>query len=146
MRFISLAAGSLFLMLSTGWETDFNIAKQKAQQEHKFILLNFSGSDWCVPCINLRREIFESSSFKEFADKNLVLLNADFPRLKKNQLPKDQQKKNDQLADKYNPQGSFPYTILLDAGGKVIHIWDGAPKATAEEFISQVKNFMNAGN
>ena len=94
-------------------------------------MLNFSGSDWCVPCINLRREIFESTSFKEFADNNLVLLNADFPRLKKNQLSKDQQKKNDQLADKYNPQGHFPYTLLLDAEGKVINAWDGLPKATA---------------
>lgn len=146
MRFISLVAGGLFFMLSTGWETDFDIAKQKARQEHKYILLNFSGSDWCVPCINLRREIFESPSFKEFADNNLVLLNADFPRLKKNQLPKDQQKKNEQLADKYNPQGSFPYTILLDEGGKVIHIWDGAPKATADEFISLVKRLINAVN
>ena len=122
------------------------LQNKEPEQEHKFILLNFSGSDWCVPCINLQREIFESPSFKEFADSNLVLLNADFPRLKKNQLSKDQQKKNDQLADKYNPQGIFPYTLLLDAGGKVIHIWDGAPKATPEEFITQVKIFVNAGN
>ncbi len=146
MQVTGLVLGSLFFMLSAGWETDFDTAKQKAQQEHKFILLNFSGSDWCVPCINLRREIFESPSFKEFADNNLVLLNADFPRQKKNQLSKDQQKKNDQLADKYNPGGSFPFTLLLDTGGKVVHLWDGAPKATPEEFIIQVKTLVNASN
>jgi thioredoxin-related protein len=146
MQLTGVVLGSLFFMLLGGWETDFDTAKQKAQQEHKYILLNFSGSDWCVPCINLRHEIFESPSFKEFADNNLVLLNADFPRLKKNQLSKDQQKKNDQLADKYNPQGSFPYTLLLDARGKVVHLWDGVPKATPEEFITEVKTYVNAGN
>jgi thioredoxin-related protein len=146
MRLASLVAGILLIILSNGWETDFEIAKERAQKEHKFILLNFSGSDWCIPCINLRRELFENPSFKDFSDSSLVLLNADFPRLKKNQLSKDQQKKNDQLADRYNPQGNFPYTLLLDAGGKVIHTWDGLPGGTPTEFISNVKDLMNANN
>jgi thioredoxin-related protein len=147
MRIFPFFLGSIFLASSiAGWETDFEKAKQKAVQEHRFILLNFSGSDWCGPCISLHREIFENSVFKNFAENNLVLLNADFPRLKKNQLSKDQQKKNDLLADKYNPQGSFPYTILLDAEGKIIHTWDGFPKATPEQFITGVKSFIDAHN
>jgi thioredoxin-related protein len=146
MRFASLIAGIFLLILSNGWETDFEIAKEKAHKEHKFILLNFSGSDWCVPCINMRHQLFEDPAFKEFAESSLVLLNADFPRLKKNQLSKDQQKKNDNLAEKYNPQGSFPYTLLLDAEGKIIHTWDGAPGESANEFISNLKNLMNANN
>ena len=146
MRLLSLVAGILFIIVPGGWETDFNIAKERAGKEHKFILFNFSGSDWCVPCINLRRELFEDPAFKEFAEGNLVLLNADFPRLKKNQLSKEQQKKNEQLADKYNPQGSFPFTLLLDAEGKIIHTWDGDPGGTSHEFISQIKNLMNANN
>jgi len=146
MRLASLLAGTLLFILSNGWETDFDTAKDRAQKEHKFILLNFSGSDWCVPCINLRRELFEDASFREFSEGNLVLLNADFPRLKKNQLSKDRQKKNDLLADKYNPQGSFPYTLLLDEGGKIIHTWDGAPGGTVADFISNVKNLMHANN
>jgi len=146
MRLASLVAGISLFILTSGWETDFEFAKERALKEHKFILLNFSGSDWCVPCINLRRELFDDPAFKEFSDSNLVLLNADFPRLKKNQLSKEQQKKNDHLADKYNPQGSFPYTLLLDAGGKIIHTWDGAPGETTNEFISNLKNMMNANN
>ncbi len=109
------------------------------------ILINFSGSDWCGPCIRLHNEIFESTSFKIFADSNLVLINADFPRLKKNQLSKDQQKKNDKLADTYNPQGSFPYTVLLTAEGKVIKAWDGFPDLTAEQFTGQLKGLVHAG-
>jgi thioredoxin-related protein len=74
------------------------------------------------------------------------LINADFPRLKKNQLSKDQQKKNNRLADKYNAQGSFPFTVLLSAEGKVIKSWDGYPNKTAEQFTRQIKELVNARN
>ena len=147
MRIFSiLLIALLFTPAITGWETDFEKAKQRSVAEHRFILLNFSGSDWCGPCISLRREVFESAPFQEFAEKNLVLLNADFPRLKKNQLAPDQQKRNDVLADKYNTLGHFPYTVLLDAEGKVLGAWDGRPKGTSEEFIAQVKAIINAHN
>lgn len=147
MKFFSfLIAGSLLLGSAVVWETDFEKAKDRAAAEGKFILVNFSGSDWCVPCINLRREIFESEIFKNHAQENLVLVNADFPRLKKNQLSKQQQKKNDFLAEQYDPQGHFPYTVLLDKEGKVVHSWDGFPNISAEQFITQLKAFTNANN
>ncbi len=134
----------LFLFSVTGWETDFENAKKKAEKEHKLILLNFSGSDWCIPCIKLTKQVFETITFQSFADSSLVLINANFPRLKKNQLPKDLQKKNDKLADKYNPKGIFPYTLLLDADGKVIKSWEGLPDLTAEQFVGHVKELVNA--
>ena len=146
MRSFSILLTGIFLASLLGWEKDFEDAKKKAVTEHKLILLNFSGSDWCGPCIKLYDEIFENASFKNFADSNLVLVNADFPRLKKNQLTKDQQKKNDKLADKYDPQGSFPYTVLLTAEGKVIKEWDGYPNVTAERFTGQIKELLNARN
>ena len=68
MRLASLVAGISLFILTSGWETDFEFAKERALKEHKFILLNFSGSDWCVPCINLRRELFDDPAFKEFSD------------------------------------------------------------------------------
>jgi thioredoxin-related protein len=145
-NFSIFLVGLLWAFSVSGWETDFEKAKQKAAAEHRYILLNFSGSDWCGPCINLHREIFEAAAFKEFAENNLVLVNADFPRLKKNQLAKDQQKKNDLLADKYNGQGHFPYTVLLDVSGKIINSWDDLPKETPEEFIARVKALINAQN
>lgn len=144
MRSFSIFLTGVLLASLLGWEKDFEDAKKKAVTEHKLILLNFSGSDWCGPCIKLHDEIFENASFKNFADSSLVLVNADFPRLKKNQLSKDQQKKNDKLADKYNPEGSFPYTVLLTAEGKVIKVWDGYPNVTAERFTGQIKELLNA--
>ncbi|MBA4198622.1 MAG: hypothetical protein C0459_13825 [Chitinophaga sp.] len=131
-----------FLILfaaNTAWLTNFNDAKKTAKEEHKFILLNFSGSDWCGPCERMKAEFFETDVFKKFAEKNLVLLNADFPRNKKNQLPAAQQKMNDALADKYNSNGAFPLTVLLDADGNVLQKWDGFPKTGVENFIEQIQ-------
>ena len=139
MRFFSVYFIAASIFIAVGWETDFEKAKEKAAREHKFILLNFSGSDWCIPCINLKRTIFENTSFQSFADSNLVLISADFPRLKKNQLAKDLQKSNEKLADKYNPDGIFPYTLLLNAEGKLLKSWEGLPDFTAEQFILLIK-------
>src|SRR4249920_1644691 len=98
----------LFPFLLSGsltWLTNLDDAKQLAKTKNEFILLNFSGSDWCGPCIRLHKEIFDSETFLQYAESNLVLLNADFPRMKKNQLPTENQKQNDELAEKYNPKG-----------------------------------------
>ena len=141
-----LFASLLFFTVNSDWGTDLTKAKQQASTEHKYILLNFSGSDWCGPCIRMHKEIFESEGFRTLATEKLVLVNADFPRLKKNQLSKELQKSNEVLADQYNPEGIFPLTVLLNAEGKVIKNWEGFPQGTPENFLSQLKSAMNAGN
>lgn len=131
----------IFCSTSVAWLGNFNDAKTEAAKTHKLILVNFSGSDWCGPCIRLRREILESAAFEDYASSNLVLVRADFPRQKKNQLGKDQVKLNEALADKYNAEGKFPYTLLVDENGKVLKQWDGFPDETPEQFIDQIKKF-----
>jgi len=73
-----------------------------------------------------------------------VLVNADFPRLKKNMLSKDQQQKNEALADLYDREGAFPLTLLVNAQGKVIKKWEGFPSMTAAEFTNDVKAAVDA--
>lgn len=146
MQLFSSILFSSILFLTTAWQTDFEKAKTEAKTENKFILLNFSGSDWCGPCIRLHKEIFGSEVFTKYADEKLVLVNADFPRLKKNMLSKEQQKQNDALADKYNSDGSFPLTLLLDADGKVIKKWEGFPSETPDEFTDDVKAAADASH
>jgi thioredoxin-related protein len=130
----------LLSVISIGniWESDFTVAKTKATESHKNILINFSGSDWCGPCIRTHKEIFEKDDFMKYATDHLVLLKADFPRLKKNQLSAEQLKKNNDLAIKYNPDGDFPLTVLLDENGKVIKEWKGFPNVTSEVFVKEV--------
>ncbi len=128
---------------NSNWLTNFDEAKQLAKQKHEFILLNFSGSDWCGPCIRLHSGVFDSDIFKQFADQHLVLVNADFPRLKKNQLPKGQAKRNDALADQYNKTGIFPYTLLLDENGKVLKTWEGFFDQGPKAFTDQIQFAMS---
>ena len=124
------------------WVNNLEQAEQKAQTEHKLILLNFSGSDWCGPCIRMHKEIFDSENFLKYTNDHLILVNADFPRMKKNQLSKDLQKSNDLLAEKYNSEGSFPCSVLLDSNGKVIYTWKGFYNNGAESFTYEVKQFV----
>jgi thioredoxin-related protein len=139
---------SLFLLsifVSPEWLTDFNKAQKEAAESNKMILLSFSGSDWCGPCILMRKEIFGSDVFNKYAAEHLVLVRADFPRLKKNQLSKDQTRQNEVLADKYNKDGKFPFTVLLNPDGKVLKEWDGLPQETPELFVEAIK-MIHAGS
>lgn len=126
----------------TLWLGNFSEAQTEASKSHKLILINFSGSDWCGPCIRLRKEIFESSVFESYAAQHLLLVRADFPRQKKNQPNKDQVKRNEMLADKYNAEGKFPYTLLVDERGKILRTWDGYPNETTEKFVSDINQFQ----
>lgn len=128
------------------WSGDFNETQKEAQRAHKYIIINFSGSDWCGPCIRTRKEILETKIFEDYAAEHLLLVRADFPRQKKNQLPADQVKRNEALADKYNPNGEFPLTLLVDENGKVVKTWEGFPNVSPEKFVAQITETTHAGN
>jgi len=135
---ILLSTCSIAVFGAEGWGSDFLEAQKLAKSSNKLILLNFSGSDWCGPCIQLKKEVFESEQFKAFAEGKLVLVRADFPRLKKNQLEKAQQAKNDLMAEKYNTDGKFPLTVLINADGKVMHKWEGF-QPSISKFIQEIE-------
>ncbi len=144
MKKILLFIFSIAAMSFTQWQPNFESAKKIAKENHKLILLNFSGSDWCGPCMRLRKEILDNDVFLKMTDTSIVMVNADFPRNKKNQLDAQTKKQNDALADKYNPEGKFPYTLLLDADGKVLKAWDGYPDEGVQQFSDEVLNVYYA--
>ncbi|NBL66080.1 thioredoxin fold domain-containing protein [Flavobacterium sp. NST-5] len=132
----------LFLISNLGWAQTivFNQKLEKAKAEHKEILLYFSGSDWCAPCVKFKKFMVNTDEFQAFATKNLILYNADFPRQSKNKLAKDVENENNALAEKYNPKGLFPLILLLDANGNVVKKWEGYPKESLTKFIENLKN------
>src|ERR1035437_4636225 len=136
----------LSLFANVSWLGDFKEATTEATKTHKMILISFSGSDWRGPCIRERKEILENATFENYAADHLVLVRADFPRQKKNQLSKEQTQRNEALADKYNPEGKFPYTLLVDEHGKVLKDWDGFPDESPETFVEQIASFTSGGN
>lgn len=99
----------------THWLTDFEAAKAQARSENKVLMMNFTGSDWCPPCMMLEKQVFSKPEFADYAAKHLVLLEVDFPRRK--ELPPEQQEANTKLAQEYGIEG-FPTVIVFDANAK----------------------------
>jgi len=122
-------------------------AMQKATQNNKSIMIVFSGSDWCIPCMHLEKEILNKPGFESFAKKKLVMLNADFPLKKKNKksISKTQQKYNEKLFEKYNPQGIFPLVVLLDHKGNVIDK-TGYKKMTPTQYANYINSLIISKN
>ena len=118
--FLVLALTFLFQAFTQDWSTDFEEAKKMANSNNQNIVLVFQGSDWCAPCIKLEKEIWSTNEFQKLNEDHFVMLKADFPRGKKNQLSEKQQIQNKKLAELYNPNGYFPLVVVLDENGKVL--------------------------
>jgi protein disulfide-isomerase len=99
------------------WNTDYAKALADAKASNKCVLLDFNGSDWCGPCIEMKKVVFSSPPFNAYAKKNLVLLDVDFPQKKK--LPEKLAKQNAHLEKLYKTDG-YPTVVVLDPKGKVL--------------------------
>ena len=123
--------------VSQDWQTNFEDAKKIATEQDKNVVIVFSGSDWCAPCIKLDKNIWQSEAFKKEAAAEWVLVKANFPRKKANELPKEQTEHNRKLAEKYNMEGSFPLVVVLDKNGKVLGKM-GFKNVSPEEYIKMI--------
>ncbi|MDC6385868.1 thioredoxin family protein [Flagellimonas taeanensis] len=135
--FVSLGA-----LHAQEWQDSYASALDRANTADKPIVLVFSGSDWCAPCIRLKKSILDTEEFKTYASKNYVLYNADFPRKKQNQLPEEKSGVNKMLAEKYNPKGYFPLVVVLDKNGSVLGETGFNPRLTPEKYISLLNKFI----
>ena len=124
-------------VMANGWVTDYNAALATAAKESKKVLLDFTGSDWCGWCIKLKKETFDQPAFKEYADKNLVTVEIDFPQRKT--LDAQLQKQNSALQEQYQVQG-FPTLVLLDPQGKVIKQQSGYIPGGPKGFVEWVNS------
>jgi thioredoxin-related protein len=140
ISFLILFLLSNSAIFAQDWTTNFEEAKVLASKKNQNIVLVFQGSDWCGPCIKLDREIWSTDIFKEFSKSHFVMLKADFPRRKANQLDSEQIQRNTLLAEKYNPAGYFPFVVVLNSDGKVLGE-TGYKKLTPTEYIAQLKAF-----
>lgn len=116
-----------------GWGTDLDKALEQAKKDKKSVLVEFTGSDWCPPCIAMRKNVFSKKEFVEAASKNFILVELDFP--KGDEAVK---KKNDPLATKYKIEG-FPTVILLDSTGKEFTRFFASEHPTTEKFLAYLK-------
>lgn len=127
---------------SQEWQHNLSDAEKEAAVQNKNILLVFSGSDWCGPCIKLDKIVWQSDVFKAESKKHWVLVKADFPKKKANSLSPELAENNEKLAEIYNKEGNFPLVVLLDKNGKVIGK-KGFVNVSAEDYINGIHSMEN---
>jgi protein disulfide-isomerase len=116
------------------WTEDYAAAAAQAKKEHKMILLDFTGSDWCVWCHRTDKEVFETQKFKDFADQKLVLVKVDFP--KSRQMPDEVKAQNAKLQEKFGVEG-YPTLVVLSPNGKVVFTQEGYKDGGPDAFLAQ---------
>jgi len=122
------------------WLTNFSKAQSQARSEKKALLVDFTGSDWCGWCIRLQREVFSKPEFDEYARKNLVLVEVDFPKRK---AQSDAQlRANRALAQRFSVEG-YPTLVVLDSSGKEMGRLGYEPGGT-KPFLARLSKMTGA--
>jgi protein disulfide-isomerase len=120
------------------WNGNLEKAVEQAKKENKTVLVNFTGSDWCIWCKRLSSEVFQQKEFEEYAKKSLVLVMLDFPKdIEQTQEIKEY---NNKLAQKYGIQG-FPTILLIDGQGKLV-AQTGYQPGGAAKYVEHIKSYL----
>jgi thiol:disulfide interchange protein len=129
---VAALSASAFGDTLEGWSTDLNKALEKAKAENKSVLVEFTGSDWCPPCIAMRKNVFSKKEFVAAASKKFILVELDFPK-----GDKDLKEKNQPFAEQYKIEG-FPTVILLGADGKEFTRFFASQFPKTEDFLKHL--------
>ena len=138
-----LAALVVAARAELSWQTNLETAKQQAKKEDKVVLMDFTGSDWCGFCIRLKKAVWDKPEFAKYAEKNLVLVELDFPHNKK--LPAEVSKQNNTLQDKYKVEG-FPTVVVLDGDGKELGRMEGYEGDNVTSYIKRLEKIIEKKN
>jgi thioredoxin-related protein len=128
----SSSAGNL------NWNDNLEKAVEQAKKENKAVLVNFTGSDWCIWCKRLSAEVFQQKEFEEYAKKSLVLVMLDFP--KDIQQSQETKEYNNKLAQKYGIQG-FPTILLINSQGNLV-AQTGYQPGGAAKYVEHLKSYL----
>ncbi len=128
----SALVSTAFANTLEGWGTDLDKALKDAKASKKSVLVEFTGSDWCPPCIKMRKTVFSKKEFVTKASEKFILVELDFP----NGDPKLAEK-NEPLAQKYSVEG-FPTVILLDPDGKEFDRFYASEYPSVEGFLGHL--------
>lgn len=117
------------------WTEDFPAAQLRATEQKKRLFVDFTGSDWCPPCIALHDKVLTQPEFLQHANENFVLVKVDFPRNKPQADP--QREANQILARAYRVQ-SFPTVLVLETNGTEVQRLNGYNGSSPADFIKSL--------
>lgn len=129
---VAALTSTAFANVPEGWTTDLEKAFKQAKAEKKPVLVEFTGSDWCPPCIAMRKNVFSKKEFVSEASKKYVLVELDFPN-----GDKAVKEKNQPYAEKYKIEG-FPTVILFNPEGKEFTRFFASEFPKTEDFLKHI--------
>lgn len=141
LALILLALGAVASLNAQDFQKDFATAQKLSKETGKPILILFSGSDWCRPCIQLHKLVFEDASFQAYARENVILYHADFPRRPENKLAPELKALNYKLAGEYGIRG-YPTTVVVSSKGNVLGKMVGNPDGTYDGYMNLLKGYL----
>jgi thiol:disulfide interchange protein len=127
---------SAFASTPEGWTTDLENAFEQAKKENKSVLVEFTGSDWCPPCIAMRKNVFTKKDFVEKASKKFILVELDFPK-----ADPELKKRNQPHLEKYQVEG-FPTVILFTPEGKEFTRFSATKYPKTEDFLKHLDDSL----
>lgn len=119
------------------WQTNFEAAKAKAKAEHKLLLVDFSGSDWCPWCKKMKSDVFDKERFKVESRKNYILVNLDYPN--GDILPAEVKRQNNELRKQYKVN-VYPTICLMNPKGEIV-ARTGYLSGGPDEFMKNMSDF-----
>ena len=115
------------------WLTSIPEAQTLAKAEKKALFVEFTGSDWCPPCIMMEKAVFSKKAFVKGAKKDFVLVKIDIPN-----SDKALKKKNEKVLEKYKVNG-VPTVLLLDSNGKEISRFTASRFNTVKKMLAELE-------
>lgn len=104
-----------------------------AREKQGFVMMNFTGTDWCTACQHLKEKIFASKAYCDAYGDKIVMTTVDFPRLPelRAKVSKEEAQRREKLLISYQING-LPAVVLMDAAGFPFSIINGTrPKPEA---------------
>ena len=123
------------------WFTKHKKALAFAKKQNKPLLILFTGTQWCPPCIYMEKNVFDKPEFREEIIKLAVLLKLDTPSHYKKSLNEKEAtlKQEFKLFAKRYRVASTPTVVIVDSSGKELNRFVATRYASVKSFLAEVK-------
>ena len=121
-----------------GWYDDYNAATAAARQTKRPIFVLFTGSDWCIWCQRLRKDVLSTPAFQKLAAEQLILMFVDSPS--DFELPTKVKQANEMLAKTLGAGGGVPHVIIVSHDGKKLGEISGYRKLP--EYLQELQKIL----
>jgi len=130
---------TIFILVCSGyasassWTTNLESALASAKKNKKYVLVQFTGSDWCPPCIMMHKQVFSKSSFTRPVSNKFILVKLDMPKSNKSLTLKNRKIMRDHKVT------GVPFILLFGDDGREFSRFGAAEYPTVEGFIDKLR-------